>query len=259
MLKETAHKTYLYNAHGHALSGRIAMPLNQIIAVQAGMSLPTTGGVGHARVDKYRFNDLVSFEAGYTFVSGSSEDNKVYSTLVTATVENLNILGVVTADRVVARLASTHNIQDDEARITILGSSIENLRVAGCEVHIDMDNDLFLRLTTFGAIRNEFQSNPEFRKIAADPFLTGQRRDSIEPCGVAICSLVKDMKIDGSGLKRQGHALEVPEFGRIFIGEVIAEHSKRTVTMLRMDLGCPVNGNVTAAQSIGNGRPYPPS
>ncbi len=257
MLKHTLHKTYVYNAHGHAASGHITRPLDHIIEVQAGMSLPTTGGLGHSRVDNFRFKEYVSFAAGYTHVSGSKIDDETYTTLATATVENLNILDVVTADRVVARLASTHTLPDDEAQITVLGSKIENLKIAGNPVHIEFADELFLRLKTFESIRKEFQNNAKFRKIAADPFLTGKPKKSIEPHGVVLCSLVKDMKIDCPGVKQAGHSFEVPEFGKIFVGEVLAQHRKRTVTMLRFELGCPLVGDFTASQVVGNGHPLP--
>jgi len=257
MLNKTVPKMYIYNANGHALSGHITKPLNQVIEVQAGTSLPTIGGVGRARVEKFRYQDFVSFEAGYTYVSGSKLDDGSYTTLVTATVEKLNILDVVTADAVVARVASTQTLDEPEPRITVLGSKIDNLTIAGRKVTLNLADDLFLKLTTFESIIKEFQNNPEFRKMAADPFLTGQPITSIAPNGVLLCSLVKDMEVNSPAIKRKGHAFEVPEFGTVYIGEVFAQHRKRTVTMLRMELGCPVVGTMTAAQGGGNGHPWP--
>src|SRR5208282_4813183 len=100
MSNATPKKTYHYNAHGHGLSGRFDRPVEQLIDVQAGSSLPTIGGHGSSRVDNFRFRELVSFRAAYSHVSGSRNDaDGTYTTLVTSTVEGLNILDVVTADR----------------------------------------------------------------------------------------------------------------------------------------------------------------
>ena len=63
MLNQTVQRTYIYNGQGHALSGHITLPFDHQIEVQAGMSLPTTGGIGHARVEKFRFREYVSFSA----------------------------------------------------------------------------------------------------------------------------------------------------------------------------------------------------
>jgi len=257
MLKESVPRIYIYNGHGHALSGHIARPLDHQIEVQAGMTLPTTGGVGHSRVENFRFREYVSFAAGYTYVAGSKSNKDTYTTLVTATVEKLNILDVVTADRVVARLSSSHKLDEDEPHITLLGSTIENLRICGCPVHIEFDDDLFLRLNTFDTLKKEFDGNAGFRKMAADPCITTQPKVPVDPRGVFLCSLLKELKTDCPGVRCVGHAIEVPEFGRVYIGEVLAQHRKRTVTMLRLELGCPVYGTMMASQGAGNGHPLP--
>ena len=259
MLNQTVQRTYIFNGHGHALSGHITHPFDHQIEVQAGMSLPTTGGVGQSRVENFRFHHYASFGVGHTYVVGSKSSDDTFSTLVTSVVEDLNILDVVRADRVVARLASSHRLDEAEPRITLLCSTIENLRICGCPVQLEFDNDLFLRCNTFETLKKEFDGNEGFRKMAADPFVRTQPKVPVDPCGVILCSLVKDVKISCAGVSPVGHALEVPEFGRVHIGEVIAENSKRTVTMLRIALGCPVAGNITIVQAMANGRPYPPS
>jgi hypothetical protein len=171
--------------------------------------------------------------------------------------EELNILDVITADRVVARLASSHTLDEDEPRITLLGSTIENLKICGCSVHLEFEDDLFLRCNTFETLKKEFDGNAGFRKMAADPFVTTPPKVPVDPRGVFLCSLVKTMKIDCAGVKTTGHAFEVPEFGRVYIGEVLAQHRKRTVTMLRFELGCPIVGTMLASQGGGNGHPWP--
>jgi hypothetical protein len=257
MLNKTVQRTYIYNGHGHALRGHITQPFEHQIEVQAGMSLPTTGGIGRARVENFRFQEYVSFTAGYTHVAGSKSGN-AYTTLVTAVVENLNILDVVTADRVVARLASHHKLDEEEPHITLLGSKIENLKISGCPVHLEFDDDVLVRLNTFETLKKKFDGNEGFRKMAADPFVATKPKVPVDPCGVFLCSLVKDMKIiNCPEVKPVGHAFEVPEFGRVYIGEVIAERCKRTVTMLRIRLGCSVEGCVTTAEVIGNGHHLP--
>ena len=256
MLHETVEKTYFYNGHGHAFSGHITQPFDHQIEVQAGMSLPTTGGIGLSRVEDFSFQRYVSFGAGHTYVAGSKSSKGTYNTLVTATVEDLNILDVVTADRVVARLASSHTLDEDEPRITLLGSTIENLKICGCPVQLEFEDDIFLRCNTFDTLKKEFESNAGFRKMAADPFIKTPPKVPVDPRGVFLCSLVKEMKIiNCPGVKPVGHAFEVPEFGRVYIGEVLAQHRKRTVTMLRFELGCPIVATMTTSQGAGNGYP----
>lgn len=256
---EPIHRTYLYNAHGHALSGQILRPFQHTIDVQAGMSLPTTGGYGAARVSDFRLKEIASFRHASTQVSGSfNEHDKSYTTMVSVAVESLNLLDVVTADRVVARIASRHHVNEGEPHIVVIGSHFENLRIAGCPTTVELDHELFLRADTFAGILKELESNPDFRKMALDPYRTGKAQEPPPPHGVVLCSLVKEMKTTCPGVERRGHAFIVPEFGKIFVAEVIAQHSKRTVTMLRMELGSPTSGPLTVAEGQSNGQSYPP-
>jgi hypothetical protein len=254
-------KRFHYHATAHALSLQFHRPLDHLIEVQAATSLPTTGGHGSARVDNFHFNDLVSFKAGYTHVSGSqqSDGDKVFhTTLVTSVVEGLNLLDVVTADRIVARLSASYEFGEEEASIVLLGSRFENLRILGCPVDVEFHHELFLKLDTFATIRKEFATNADLKKIAQDPFQSGTKQKLPEAHGVLLCSLVKDIQTNCPGLTRKGpHGLEIPKFGRIYLGEVIAEHGKRTVTMLRLELGSPVAAFGTVVQLSGNGHTWP--
>jgi hypothetical protein len=257
MTDTTFKKTYRYSAHGHALSAQFVRPVQHMIEVQAGTALPTIGGHGNSRVDKFKFEEFVSFEAAYTHVSGSqNKADASYTTLATATVEGLNILDVITADRIVARLSSQHPAEHHEPQIILLGSKFENLRIAGCPVEMDMNHDLFLRLDTFAALRNELETNAGFRKMSEDPYQTGQAQKPADR-EVVLCSLVKDMRTTCPGVKRHGHVFVVPQFGRVFVGEVIAKHGTRTLTMLRLELGSPVAGNSSVAEVLVNGHTWP--
>ena len=258
---------FLYNAHGHALSGEILRPFRETIEVQAGMSLPTIGGYGCARVENFRLKCAVSFKSAFTQVMGSFDaETKNHTTLVSTTIEGLNFLDVVTADRIVMRLASHFHLDNDvnppvvdkEPHITVLGSHFVNLRIAGCLAKIDFDHELFLRIDTFDALRKELASNGGFSKMALDPYHTGRAQELPGPCGIVLCSLAKDIHVDCPGVTRKGHVLTVPEFGKIYVAELIAEHSRRTLTMLRFELGSPGGGGGTAGSGQSNGSSYPP-
>jgi hypothetical protein len=261
------HRTYLYNAHGHALSGHILRPFQETIEVQAAMSLPATGGYGSVRVENFRLKGAVSFKSASTHVMGSFDtQTKNHTTLVSTTIEGLNFLDVVTADRIVMRLASHFHLDNDaeppacdtEPHITVLGSHFVNLRIAGCLAKIEFDHELFLRIDTFDAVRKELASNAGFRKMASDPYHTGEVQECPGDCGIVLCSLVKDMHVDCPGVKHVGHVLTVPEFGKIYVAELLAEHSCRTLTMLRFELGSPGGGGGTTGSGQSNGKTYPP-
>src|SRR5467141_3604213 len=174
------HRTFHYNASAHAFSGHFTRPVQHLIEVQAPTALPTIGGCGSSRVENFKFNEYVKFTAGYTHVAGSEqrergkdEEKVTYTTLVTATIENLNILDVVTADRVVSRISSYHVGGAPESHFSFLGSKFENLHIGGCKADITLNHDFFAKYKTFAAVRNELERKGEFRRMAEDPFQTG--------------------------------------------------------------------------------------
>ena len=258
MTEATFKKTYHYNAHGYGLSGQFDRPLERLIEVQAQTSLPIIGGHGNARVNKFKLEEFLSFEAAYSHVSGSqNQKDMAYTTLVTSTIEGLNILDVVTADRIVARISSQHPTEHKEPHIVFLGSKFENLRIAGCPVEMELNHELFAKLDTFELIRKELETDAEFRKMAEDPFQSGLTQKLPDAHGVLLCSLVKTMKTNCPGVKRHGHCFVVPQFGKVFLGEVVAKHGMRTLTMLRLELGSPVSATAAAAACMVNGDTWP--
>ncbi len=263
-------RTFHYNASAHAFSGQFTRPLQHLIEVQAPSALPTIGGAGGSRVDNFKFNEYVKFTAGYTHVAGSEQRERVegvkegeekekviYTTLVTATIENLNVLDVITADRVVSRISSYHVRGEYESHFSFLGSKFENLRIGGCEADITLSHDFFIKYKTFADVRNELEKDGEFRRMAEDPFQTGTPIELANGHEVLLCSLVEKLETNAPGVTTLGHAFVIPHFGRVYLAEAIIDECKRTLTMIRLELGSPVAGNGTIAQAVGNGRPWP--
>jgi hypothetical protein len=258
MKTEAGFSTFHYHACAHAFSGRFTRPFDHLIDVQAASALPVIGGHGNSRVENFQFREFVSFKKGYTHVSGAHQvDDKSNNTLVTATLEGLNVLDVLTADRIVSRLYSKHQNRAPEGHVTMVGSKFENLRIAGCPVHVDLDFELFEEIPTYEAATKAFEKKTAFRKIALDPFQTGQDLKPQGPNGAYLCSLVKEMDTTCPGVKRSGHSFYVPGFGKIYLGEVLIRHAERTLTMIRLELGSAVSGDGSGAQTKSNGTHYP--
>ena len=75
-------------------------------------------------------------------------------------------------------------------------------------------------------------------------------------------SLFKDVSVR-TGEKTNGiksaykSSIDVDNFGRIFLGEVIASHGMKQVNMFRIDLGCDNCGGVGGSSGTTNGGPMP--
>jgi hypothetical protein len=261
-----ANNLFQYHANGHVLSGRFDRPKKHAIEVQAGTTLPACGGHGNSRVENFQLDDILSFKAGYSHVSGSEmvRDNKViHTTQVTSVVEGLNILDMVTADRIVARLASSYEHGNkkngNESKILVFGSRFENLRIAGKKVEVELQDELAMKLDTFAAARNEFATNEAFRRMTEDFFAAGKLPKKVEIHEVVRCSLVKELSPGNlPPIKRSGncgHILTIPEFGKMHLAELSIEHGRKRLTMLRVMLGSPTEGDLTVVEADSNGRP----
>lgn len=250
--------TFHYHASAHAFSARFTRPFEHQIDAQAGSSLPIIGGHGQARVENFQFREFLSFRKGTTHVSGADEADGSHNTLVTSSIEGLNLLDVVTADRIVARLYSKHRQGDAEGSFNMIGSRFEGLRIADCDVAIKLDLELFDKVPTHSDAIKEFEKKSDFRTIAEDPFKSGQKLKDIKPCGSILCSCVQEIKTTCPGATPAGrHGFHIPGFGTIFLGEVVIKHAQRTLTMIRFEIGSAVSGTGTAVQAFSNGQHWP--
>jgi len=235
-----------FHAEGHAFSGEFRHPAWCPIPAQASASLPTIGGQASAQVDKFHFQDFVSFKSAHTHISGKHRRDDTYATHATTTIHGLNILGVVTADLIVSRLTSIHRPKEREGHITAEDSRFEGLRIKGEDVKVTLRHDLLVKCKTFADLTKGIASDSKSGKIA----------ESYDK--VAICSLVEKIETKLKGVDPKRHVIEVPNFGKIFLAEVFAESGTRTLTMLRLELGSPHVGDFTAAETRTNGQPLPP-
>jgi hypothetical protein len=144
--------SHYFHAEAHALTGKLILPFEEQIKKQAFVKLEGESkkllleGEELRRVKErraqenylsqharnFRLEGIVSYTAAHTQVSGhrSKKHPDAFVTLATSYVENLNVLNVVTADRVVAQISTTHFRNQYSPEVTFLGTHFENLRIA---------------------------------------------------------------------------------------------------------------------------------
>lgn len=261
---------FFYSASAMALGGRITRPFDGVIESQAASVLPIVGGMGIARVENFRFREIVSFKTGYSLVTGSQSRDRSFETGATAAVEDLNILHMVTATRVVSHLAANAPFQEPPADIpaayfgdkqpgkpdpnaatqpqpTIItvGSQLTGLNVTGCELEVELDTETFKGL-----------NKPEAYRAART------RKGAVLSNGMVITSLVKEIRrvkgsCSGITISDDHSLIEVPHFGRIHLAQFLLTPFSWRLVMLRVELGCPTAGAVAAGCTQGNGLPPP--
>lgn len=275
-------RVHLYHADASAIGGRIERPIAQIVPVQAPLSLPAVGGYASARAENFRLQGLLSFEAAETQVSGSfNERGRSWTTQVSCAIENLNILNVVTADRVVAQISTDHPLEGYTPRVSFVGTQFVNLRIGGYKV------DPSFKLDFCGqGYEGQYPDQPciqdsAFLKGVADQYLAmrpkqkgvaGQqknptpdwlqelypvpRSDKPTERGMVLCSLVREIQGD-CPWKPFGHVLAIPEFGKVFLGELLLDDNSFHLIMIRLELGCPVQGMLSVGDTRTNGSTIP--
>jgi hypothetical protein len=135
--------SHYFHAEAHALAGRLKLPFEEEIKKQAFVKLE--GNLADLPVEEraqrnyfsqhaknFRLEGIFSYATAHTQVSGHQSDKHEGAsvTLATSAVEDLNILNVVTADRVVAQISTTHFPGEYCPHVTFLGTHFENLRIA---------------------------------------------------------------------------------------------------------------------------------
>ena len=239
-----------FHAEGHALSGEFRHPGRVLIEAQASASLPTIGGHARAHADHFFHSDFVSFRTAHTEVTGRWIDDETVLTTATATIEDLDILQIVTADRIVSRLVSTHKRKKLEGHIVSVGSDFHNLRVHGHLLTVTLRHKLLSDSETFEDLRKKVESREESERI----------KGISDNKGVAICSLVDKIETDLPDVKNpRKHVFHVDGFGNVALAEVFAEPGRRVLTMLKLELGSPHVADVTAAEASTDGKPMPPT
>jgi hypothetical protein len=276
-------RVHYFHADACAFGGYFERPIEHTIAPQAPMSLSPAGGYGSARSENFRLEGLVSYKSASTQVSGhlSKKDGGGWVTLVTSVVEGFNVLDVITADRLCAQISTEHPLVGDSPKVTFLGTSFENLKIAGCPVDITLDLDIcdqgngnnypggpcvrddrFLaRVAQQYQRMNNTKDLPEWVKDRSIPdWITQRYKSDGAKAGrsCVLCSVVKETNGKFPG-RPFGHVFEVPGFGRAFLGELLVDCRSYQLTMVRLEMGCLADSNVGAATAKANGSTEPPS
>jgi hypothetical protein len=271
---------YYFQADANALGGTLDKPIAKIIPSQASVGLSAAGGLATASTEAFDLDRIVSCSAAYSRVSGTTTDEQgAVSILVTAVIERLNILEVVTAERIVSQLSLDVSADGAHRTVSLAGSHFERLRLCGHDVQPALSSGLLApypggRVFPAGLVWDDFR---EIGKQQADKLTAcmaaGAGPDTFAALlpryewmdsrnigmyrGSALCSLVDDVK-ECDPFRTRGHIVEIPHFGRIFLGELLVTPTSVQLSMLRAELGCNVHGTVGAGKTTCNGHTVPP-
>jgi hypothetical protein len=285
---------HIYYAEANVLSADLKQPLEEKIPPRVQVTLPASGRYRFKKGNSFRFEGIISYHSAYSQVAGHpSSKSDGFATLATAVVEGLNVLDVVTADRVVAQISTVHPPfgSGQVPSVTFLGTRFENLRIGGHKIKVTRKLDI---LGAKPAGDKSYFEDPgvqarvslQYDKVATaegHPELAAaaypKGRAGVIGSNELQCSLVDSVEGEPEEAKPGeeapkvsyggtsfGHVIDVPHFGKIFLAElnVTREPSKDLkleadkyrfrLTMIRLDMGCLAQGCATAAAADTNGK-----
>jgi hypothetical protein len=262
-MEASKHRVFYYHADASPFGGYFTHPIEKIVPSHGSSSLAQAGGHASSRIDSYRLDSLVSIERAHSEIYGS------WTTLVTSVVEGLNVFETVTADRVVATLSVEHPNDGGHPKVSVVGSQFENLRIGGVEVNPVLGKTLITPHAEGQFPASAVIDDEEFVAKAVGQSETlakaegplgwlkerygwVQSKDIRKEKGRVLCSLVDEVQGAKTG-SSVGHVVHVPEFGNIFLGELVTDQHTFRLTMVRIEMGCPVKGHLSFATANSNG------
>ena len=192
-------------------------------------SLPVTGGFVSQDKENIRLRmkslDVLKIGRASSTVHGEAREGG-HTTLATCKLEKVNIHDMVTADVIIGKITSFCPVpaktrgrgkpEPAHGRFSFAGSSIDNLKVDGKPI--------------------THRVHPDFAKeFVLDKRFAGKANTH------------RRLFTGGSV------AIHIPQFGDIYFGELELYGSKAILTMVRVELGCAVEGSIAAATQSTNG------
>ena len=250
---------YSFRADANVLGGFLELPIPKSIPTLAPVSLPAVGGFTTASSEAFTLDNLVSCGKASSHVVGRMHQDGTVAIESTAVVEDLDILQVVRADRIVARL-SIWIKKGEGLKVSTVGSTFEGLRLGGCPRNPWLNEELqrFER-TRNGATRADAERIGALQVTNINKTFAG--RDNAEWADNrskwiigkgkhgAGCSLVEGFE----DARDCGHVVDIPTFGRIFLGELFITPDSAQLISIRAELGCPITGQITVNRAGGGG------
>jgi hypothetical protein len=285
---------HTYHADAYVLDANLEQPISDDIKKQAYVELHEDGHYRFEPAERFHLKGIISYQSGYTQVAGhrSAKPGHGFTTLATSVVEGLNVLDVITADRVVGQISTTHppydpdnGLSDAVPSVTFLGTRFDNLRINGHKVEVERHLDIlgpkpaneksyFDEEDVLARLSRQYD---DIHHVVGLPDWASERyrfdRAATQQ-GKAECSLVSRLK--GAPDISFGHVIDLPHFGKIFLGELTVDRENGKpaaakdetpkpetytfhLTMIRLDMGCLAQGKarIVALDANGSGSKGP--
>lgn len=282
---------FIFRGEAVAVAGDIRRPRRLRIPAECSVALPTIGGTARIDLSNGKFGGILSYRSAMASVAGDycdtggksavdftfgnhAENNLPTRTVVTTLVRGLvvKVAGrktsrILKAGSVGATLISEHPGTRSEPSIQTERLMLNGLAIDGYPIEVTF-HDLFARYPTRESLVQSFR-NEKARFAVFDRCLFVRpgyrapkgRRALPEEGGILYATLVKEIgwtRKPHPEAAIEGNRIRVHGLGTIHLGEIFVTSSERRLTMMRIEIGCPVGGEVDVGDLSGDGHLWPP-
>ena len=275
-------RRFIFHGNAAAIGGRIVRPADVIIDSPVSSSLTVVGGRTQSKSGPAKFGDWVSIGSAASSAEGIfddlqqqvefsyhriEQDTLAMTTRVSADVTELSVdeKPNLRIKRVHAGLTSRSPAGSGEPSIAIdKDTTIEGVTIDGIGLNVELALSTFQRYDTRSKLLTA-ADDPEFvRSSGSSLFMTSPTGGVAAPpagrllrgYGTIYATLVKSITWSGqpfAGATIDNNVVTIPNFGKIFFGELIITERSRRLTMARLELGSPTGGEVAVAEVDSNG------
>jgi hypothetical protein len=275
-------RRFIFRGNAAAIGGRIVRPKDLVIDSSTASSLTVSGGRSRSQAAATKFGQWVSFGTAATSAEGLFDDVKqqielsygrvaedalTMSTTVSADVTALSVgdKPKLTVKHLNGSLSSKSPGASGEPAIAVgSDTTIEGAAIDSYGLIVTLAIPLFQRFDTLSKLLTA-ADDPQFVQrsgghLLMKPAGRGKAAPSpprlLQTYGTTYATIVRSIKWAGDpypGATIEQHVVTVPDFGKIFFGELLITDLSRRLTMLRLELGSPIGGVIACAEGETNG------
>jgi len=277
-------RRFYFRGNASALSGLFYRPNTVIVDLPGASSLGVSGGRSQSEIAGLAFGDVIRFGSAKTFAEGVFDDVSLATAVSNFEAEPIalnsttNVMAEIRELAVGRRplfrarlirgaLVSRSPANSGEPSIAPgPGTVIQGVDIGGFELKVVLNAELFRRLDTrskVSAAVDDARLADEFRQhFVADASINGQVRRSglVVRNGLIYTTIVKEITWVSEPFPESnidGHVVTIPDFGKIFFGELLIGGAERRLTMVRFEMGSPIGGWADGGGLDTNGSFYP--
>lgn len=254
-------RRFFFDAAATGIRGRLVRPRMEKLNANLTLALSASGGDENSSEKNIEVEGVLKVGSFTTSVDGrANEAARTWETKVVARVEKLEILNRLRVELIESCITSSVPYDGGERTFSIEGSRIEGLVIDGEAIETGFDARPFHR-TTWPALRDSLAKDEKSKKRLAekDPAAPARLQGDTPRNGSLLSSLTDIKPPRKADLKvLPGGCIVIPDFGRIWLAELLTSPDRWQLTMLRAKLGSPAEGTFDVGETTANGQRYPP-